>query len=138
MSWLKSFGSAIATAAKSVVHFLGSPAVQTAEQQVATVAELLLPQDAPAIQGFQSLMGKIFKQAVVTETQFANISSAGPQKLAAVVAAVGPEFQTWIQNGFPGSAALDAKVQQGLLEQASNLVVALQNAITAPPAPPAA
>ena len=134
MSWLKTVGSAIWTAAKDVVHFLGSSTVRNAEAEAANIASLLLPAEAPVIQAFQGLMGRIFQQAVVTETAFANVASAGPQKLAAVVAAIGPELDAWVTNHFPGSATIAADVKSGLVDA----IVKLQNSITAPPQAPSA
>lgn len=134
ISWLKSVGLAIGKAAKEVVAFLGSTNVQNAEKQLANVASLLLPADAPIIQTFQGIMGKIFQQAVVTETAIGSVSAAGSQKLSAVVASIGPELDQWVANNFPGSATVSADVKAGLV----NAIVALQNSLTAPPAPPAA
>ena len=133
-SWLKSFGHIIATAGKDIVHFLGSSKVQAAEQQAAAVAELLLPADAPIIQEFQGIVGKIFRQAVVTETALSNVAGAGSQKLAAVVGEIGPELDQWVANNFPGSATVSADVKNGLV----NAIVALQNDLNAPPATPPA
>lgn len=133
-SWLKAIGHAIAVAAKDVVGFLGNPAVQNLEGQAAQLAELLLPAEAPLIQTFQVLMGKVFKQAVVSETAAANIEKAGSQKLAAVVAAIGPELDQWVANSFPGSATISSEVKAGLI----TAIVNLQNAITVAPATPAA
>lgn len=133
-SWLKSVGHAIAVAGKDVVAFLGSSKVQNAEAQIANVASLLLPAEAPLIQEFQVLAGKVFQQAVVTETAMTNVSGAGTQKLQAVVAAIGPELDQWVTNNFPGSATVSADVKAGLVQA----IVNLQNAITAPPTPPAA
>jgi hypothetical protein len=130
VSWLKRIGSAIYTGLKDVVGFLGSSKVQAAEAQVANVASLLLPAEAPLIQAFQSIMGRVFQQAVVTETAMTNIAGAGPQKLAAVVAAIGPELDAWVQNNFPGSATVSADVKAGLV----SAIVNLQNAITVPAA----
>jgi hypothetical protein len=131
-SWLKSIGHVIAVAAKDIVGFLGNPAVQNVEAQAAQLAELLLPAEAPLIQNFQVLMGKVFKQAVVSETAAENIEKAGSQKLAAVVAAVGPELDQWIANSFPGSATISSEVKAGLV----TAIVNLQNAITVPPVAP--
>jgi hypothetical protein len=128
--WLKKVGSAIYNAAKSVVNFLGSSKVQNAEAQIANVASLLLPAEAPIIQAFQGVMGKIFQQAVVTETAMTNVAGAGAQKLEAVVAAIGPELDQWVANNFPGSATVSKDVKAGLV----NAIVALQNSLTAPPA----
>jgi len=130
VSWLKRVGSAIYTGLKDVVGFLGSAKVQNAEAQVANVAALLLPAEAPLIKAFQGIMGKIFQQAVVSETALTNISGAGSQKLAAVVAAIGPELDQWVANSFPGSATVSAEVKAGLV----SAIVALQNSITVPPA----
>jgi len=130
VSWLKRVGSAIYTGLKDVVGFLGSAKVQNAEAQVANVAALLLPAEAPLIQGFQAIMGKAFQQAVVSETALTSIAGSGSQKLAAVVAAIGPELDQWVANSFPGSATISADVKAGLV----NAIVALQNSITIPPA----
>jgi hypothetical protein len=132
VSWLKSFGRGIWNAASSVIHFLGGAQVQKLEVGLANLASLLLPAEAPIIQAFQGIMGRIFQQAVVTETQMANVGSAGAQKLEAVVAAIGPELDAWVANNFPGSATVSKDVKAGLI----NSIVALQNALTAPPAPP--
>jgi len=134
VSWLKRVGSAIYTGLKDVVGFLGSAKVQNAEAQVANVASLLLPAEAPLIQGFQVVIGKIFQQAVVSETALTNVSNAGSQKLSAVVAAIGPELDQWVANNFPGSATVSADVKAGLV----NAIVALQNSITVPATPPSA
>jgi hypothetical protein len=130
VGWLKSVGLAIGKAAKEVVAFLSSTKVQAAEAQVANIAELLLPVDAPIIQTFQVVMGKIFQQAVVTETAVGTVAAAGSQKLAAVVASIGPELDQWVASNFPGSATISADVKAGLV----NAIVALQNDLTAPPA----
>ena len=136
ISWLKKVGNAIYTGLKDVVGFLGSSKVQNAEAQVANVASLLLPAEAPLIQSFQAIMGRVFQQAVVTETALTNIAGAGPQKLSAVVAAIGPELDQWVANNFPGSATVSADVKAGLV----SAIVNLQNAITVqtPPATPTA
>jgi hypothetical protein len=131
VSWLKRVGSAIYTGLKDVVGFLGSAKVQAAEVQVANVASLLLPADAPLIQTFQAVMGKIFQQAVVSETALTNVANAGSQKLAAVVAEIGPELDQWVANNFPGSAQVSAATKAGLV----NAIVALQNDITVPASP---
>lgn len=128
VSWLKKFGSAVWNAAKEVVGFLGSTQVQTAEAAAAQVATLLLPADAPLIQSFQAIAGKIFHQAAITETQFTNVTSAGTQKLSAVVGAIGPELDAWVANNFPGAAKVQAATKAGLV----NAIVALQNDLTAP------
>ena len=133
VSWLKRVGSALYTGLKDVVGFLGSSQVQTVEAQVANVASLLLPAEAPLIKSFQVIMGKVFTQAVVSETALTNVASAGPQKLAAVVAAIGPELDQWVANSFPGSATVSADVKAGLV----TAIVNLQNAITVPAATPA-
>lgn len=127
-SWLKKLGSVIWTAAKDVVGFLGNPKVQSAEAQVANIASLLLPAEAPIIQAFQAVMGKVFQQTVVTETAFANVANAGSQKLEAVLAEVGPELDQWVANGFPGSTRIQDATKAGLI----NAVVALQNDLMAP------
>ncbi len=132
ISWLKKFGSAVWNAAKEIGGFLGSSKVQTVEQQVANLAEILLPTDAPLIQGFQIIIGKIFKQAVVTETQFANISNAGAQKFSAVIGLIGPELDQWVANNFAGTAKIQDATKAGLV----NAIVALQNDLTAPVTPP--
>ena len=128
-SWLKSAGLAIYSAAEKVVGFLSSSKVQNAEQSVAAIAELLLPAEAPIIATFQDIAGKIFRQSIVTETAFANVAGAGTQKLSAVLAAVGPELDAWIQNNFPGSQKLSDAAKAGLV----NAVVAIQNELQPPP-----
>jgi len=132
VSWLKRLGSAIYVGLKDVVGLLSNPAVQKVEMQVANVATLLLPAEGPLIQTFQGIMGKIFQQAVVSEVALQNVASAtsNPQKLAAVVGSIGPELDQWVANNFPGSATVSAEVKAGLV----NAIVALQNAITVPPA----
>lgn len=130
VSWLKRVGSAFYTGLKDVVGFLGSSEVQAVEGQVANVASMLLPAEAPLINGFQTVVGKIFQQAVVSETALTNVANAGPQKLSAVVAAIGPELDQWVANNFPGSATISADVKAGLV----NAIVALQNSITVPAA----
>src|SRR5271155_3396114 len=104
VSWLKRVGSAIYTGLKDVVSLISNPKVQAAEAQVASIAALLLPAEAPIIAGFQIIAGKVFQQAVVTETALTNVANAGPQKLAAGLAAIGPELDQWVASNFPGSA----------------------------------
>lgn len=133
VSWLKRIGNAFYTGLKDVVGFLGSQQVQAVEGQVADVASLLLPAEAPLIKGFQALMAKIFQQAVVSETALTNVENAGSQKLAAVVASIGPELDQWVANNFPGSTTISADVKAGLV----TAIVKLQNGITVPPAAPA-
>lgn len=129
MEWLKTVGQAIGKAAKEVIGFFGSSQVQSIEAQAANVAELLFPVEAPLIQTFQGVMGRIFQQAVVAETSAANISSAsGTQKLAAVVGEIGPELDAWVSNNFPGAKTISADVKNGLV----NAIVALQKALPAP------
>lgn len=134
LSWLKAIGKGIAAAAVDVAHFLASPQVQKVEAQAANLAQILLPQDAPIIQTFQGIVGRIFQQAIVTETQFQNISNAGPQKLAAVVGAFGPELDQWAANHFPGAQQVSDAIKAGLV----SAIVDLQNALPAPPAAPPA
>lgn len=133
MSWLKTFGSEIAKVAKEIVHVLASPQAQTLENDAATLAGILLPAEAPLIAGFQTLAGKIFRQAAVTETAMANVSGSGAQKFSAVLAQVGPELDQWVANAFPGSGKIQDATKAGLI----NAIVALQNDITLPAAPPA-
>jgi hypothetical protein len=132
--WLKRVGHAMWVGLKDVVGFLGSSQVQNAEAQVANVASLLLPAEAPLIKGFQVVVGKIFQQAVVSETALTAVQNSGSQKLSAVVAAIGPELDQWVANNFPGSATISTDVKAGLV----NAIVALQNSITVPAAPPPA
>lgn len=128
VSWLKKLGGALYTGLKDVVGLLANSKVQSAESQVANIASMLLPAEAPLIQGFQAIMGKVFQQAVVSETALTNVASAGPQKLSAVVSAIGPELDQWVANNFPGSAMISADVKAGLV----TALVNLQNSITVP------
>lgn len=132
-SWLKSAGVAIYHAASQVIGFLASPNVQNAEKQAVAVAELLLPQDAPIIQGFQNVVGKIFQQVVVAEAGMSNVANAGPQKAQAVFDAVTSSLTQYVQNNFPGAATVDKELQAGLIKAIADFV----NALPAPSVPPA-
>jgi hypothetical protein len=134
VSWLKRFGHDVAVGFKYVIGVLGNPKVQAAEQQAAGIASMLLPAEAPLIQEFQVVVGKIFKQTAVTETAMTDVANASGSKLAAVVAEIGPELDQYVANNFPGSATVSAEVKAGLV----NAIVAFQNAITVPAAPPPA
>jgi hypothetical protein len=133
MSWLKKIGAEIA-------KILGI--VQKAEPTVVSFTEALLPQFAPFIASADTIFQNIVKEIVAAETAAAAAgqSGTGPQKLAAVLANVGPMLDTWIASNFPGAAKLADATKAGLV----NAVVAVLNdvqpaapATTAPAAPAA-
>jgi hypothetical protein len=138
VSWLKRVGAAIYTGLKDVVGLLSSSKVQTAEAQLANVAEMLLPAEAPMIQAFQTIMGKIFQQSVVSETLLTNVAKAGTQKLAAVVAGIEPELDQWVTNNFPGAATVNKDLKEGLVTAIVNFQNGIMVAAAPTPTPPAA
>lgn len=122
-SWLSKVGGFIA-------KVLG--VAQKAEPTAVTLAEALLPQFAPEIALANDLFNKIVKQAIVAETTLAAAGQAtgsGAQKLAQVIAAIGPDLDQWVANNFPGQKQVSETVKAGLV----NAVVALLNEL-APPA----
>lgn len=120
VSWLKKFGEGVV----KVVDFIAGKAVPVAEAAGAVV-EAVEPQLAPEINVAESLVSRIAQQAQVTEGAMAAVGqgSNGPAKLQAVVNAVGPEIDAWVQNQFPGAAKASNTVKAGLV----NAVVAVLN-----------
>jgi hypothetical protein len=139
MSWLKKIGGVLAS-------ILGI--AQKVEPTIVGFTEALLPQFAPFIASADTIFQNIVKEIVTAEVAAVaanQTTGGGAQKLAAVLANVGPSLDNWIQSNFPGSAALATATKAGLV----NAVVAVLNDIkpstavpapapTAPVAPPAA
>ena len=119
-SWLKRFGHVVAKilgiAAKD------APAIAAL---AAPVAEALLPQFASEINFSQDLIGKIAKQAVVTEALVASTgaASSGKDKFEAVLANIGPEIDQWVANAFPGVKQVSSLAKSNLVQA----VVAILN-----------
>lgn len=128
MSWLKKVGITIA-------RVLGI--VQKVEPTAAAVATALLPEFAPLIEQSNVIFQNIMREVVAAEAAAAAAGQAktGPQKLAAVLANVGPMLDAWVAASFPGAKAVSDASKAGLV----NAVVAVLNEIeaTAPPAPTA-
>jgi len=122
VSWLKKFGQEVV----KVVTWIAGKAVPVA-QAAGAVVSAIEPALAPEIAVAENLITKIANQAAVTEAAFAatNLASSGAAKLQAVLNAVGPEINAWVQAAFPGSAALSTGAQSGLI----NAVVAILNEI---------
>jgi len=122
VSWLKKFGQDVV----KVVSWIAGKA-QPIAAAAGAVVSALEPALAPEIAVAENLISKIANQAAITEAAFASVAqgSSGPAKLQAVLAAVGPEIQSWVSNAFPGAAALSQAAQAGLV----NAVVAILNEI---------
>jgi pyruvate kinase len=104
---------------------------QKVEPTAATVAEALLPQFAPEIALANDLFNKIVKQALIAEATAAAAGTAvgtGPQKLAQVLAAIGPDLDAWVANNFPGNKQVTEVTKSGLV----NAIVALLNELAPP------
>lgn len=127
VSWLKRVGQVIG----KVLGIVGHTAAPIAHI-AAGVAGALMPQFAPEIAFADGLVTKIAKQALVTEALAAAAAGAtsGPEKLAAVIANIGPELDAWVASAFPGSAQVSAVAKAGLV----NAVVAIMNELKAPDA----
>jgi hypothetical protein len=122
VSWLKKFGQDVV----KVVTWIAGKA-QPIAAAAGAVVSAIEPALAPEIAVAENLVSKIANQAAVTEAAFAaaGAASSGPQKLQAVLSAVGPEINAWVQSAFPGAAALSMAAQSGLV----NAVVAILNEI---------
>jgi hypothetical protein len=138
VSWLKKIGQDIG----KVLTFFAQKAPAVAVE-AGTVASLLMPQFAPEVTVAENLVTNIAKEAVAVEGAAAAAGTAGGtgvQKLAAVVANVGPAIDTWVQSSFPGASAVSTASKAGLV----NAVVAIMNELSpatatspnTPPAPP--
>ena len=120
VSFLKHFGQILGRILKFVAKD-SAPIVD----QAAPVLEVLLPQFATPIGAAKNLMDSIAKQAIVTEAIAQNTGAAtsGPDKLAAVIAGIGPELDAWVASRFPGATQVAAAEQAGLV----NAIVAIVN-----------
>lgn len=140
-SFLKKIGSIMG----KILSFLANNAKPIADQ-AAAVATALIPQFAPEIAVADNLVTKIAQQAIVTEGLAATAASAtgtGAQKLATVLANVGPEIDTWVSNAFPGATAVSTAAKAGLVNAVVGILNELAPATAASPAvvapaPPAA
>jgi hypothetical protein len=104
---------------------------QKAEPTAAALASALLPQFAPEIALADDIFNKIVKEALVAEATAAAAGSAtGPQKLAAVLANIGPVLDQWVANNFPGQKQVSDVAKSGLV----NAIVAILNDVAPPPA----
>lgn len=122
ISWLSRVGS-----------FLGKilGVVQKIEPTAEAVAAAMLPQFAPEIALADDLFNKLVKQALIAETTMAAAGTAtgtGPQKLAKVLAAVGPDLDAWVSANFPGQKQVSAVTKSGIV----NAIVALLNELSPP------
>lgn len=115
-SWLQKIGHVIA-------EVLGI--VQKAEPTVVSFTEALLPQFAPFIASADTMFQNIVKEIIAAEAAAAAAGQVGtgPQKLAAVLANVGPMLDNWVASNFPGAAKLADATKAGLV----NAVVAVLN-----------
>lgn len=120
VSFLKRFGQIVG----KILHVIAKSAAPIADQ-AASVAEVLLPQFAPEIAFADSLVTKIAKQAIITEAITTGVGAAasGADKLAMVLAGVGPEVDAWVTAMFPGAKQVSAIAKAGLV----NAVVAITN-----------
>lgn len=124
VSWLKKFGQDVL----KVLGFVAKEAAPIAESAGAVVS-ILFPAFAPAIAAGENLVANIANQASVTEAAYNAVGSGanGPAKLQAVLNAVGPEIDAWVQAAFPGAAQVSAIAKAGLVDA----VVAILNDIDA-------
>lgn len=121
-SWLSKVGSFIG-------KVLGI--ASKAEPTAAALAEALLPQFSPEIALANDIFNKIVKQAIIAESTLAAAGQAtgsGPQKLAQVLAAIGPDLDQWVANGFPGNKQVSDVAKSGLI----NAVVQILNELAPP------
>lgn len=121
MSWLKKIGQVIA-------KIVG--VAQKVEPTVAGFTEALLPQFAPFIATADTIFQNVIREIVAAETAAAaaGVSGTGAQKLADVLANVGPMLDNWVSSNFPGAAKLAEVTKTGLV----NAVVAVLNDIKTP------
>jgi hypothetical protein len=125
-SWLSRVGSIFG----KVLRAITGAGVQI-EKAAVPVAEALLPQFAPFIAAADGIFGNIVKECVAAEAVQAAAGTAtgtGPQKLAAVLANIGPMLDTWVSSNFPGSSAISSATKAGLV----NAVVAVINELEPP------
>ena len=112
----------------------------TVEKAAVPVAEALLPEFAPMIQVADGIFSNIVKEALAAESVQAAAGTAtgsGPQKLAAVLANIGPVINQWVSSNFPGSKQVSDVATSGLI----SAVVGILNEIDPPgvtPTTPAA
>lgn len=144
----KSFLSAVGNDFKKVFSWLGSPAgqttVATVEGAATSVVSLINPAAGVALTGIENLINAGLKQVVSIESVAAAAgaqSGSGPQKLAAVVTAIAPSVEAFLQS--IGISTPTAQETQTYATTIANGLVGILNAIPAPttapvPAPPAA
>lgn len=124
----QSFLSKIGSFFSKVIHVIATDAAPI-EKIAVPVAEALLPEFVPLIQTADGIFSNIVKEAVAAETVQAVAGTAtgsGPQKLATVLAAVGPLLDQWVAANFPGAKAISDAQKAGLV----NAVVAILNEIS--------
>lgn len=124
----QSFLSKIGSFFSKIIHVIATDAAPI-EKIAVPVAETLLPEFIPLIQTADGIFSNIVKEAVAAETVQAVAGTAtgsGPQKLATVLASVGPLLDNWVAANFPGAAAISEAQKAGLV----NAVVAILNEIS--------
>jgi len=108
----------------------------TIEKAAVPVAEALLPEFTPMIQIADGIFSNIVKEAVAAESVQAAAGTqtgTGAQKLAAVLANVGPVIDTYVAANFPGSAKVSDVAKSGLI----SAVVGILNELDPPGVPSA-
>jgi|SRR5579863_7994384 len=118
VSWLSKIGHVLA-------EIIGI--AQKAEPTVVSFTEALLPQFAPFIGTADTIFQNIVKEIVAAESAAAAAGQVGtgPQKLAAVLANIGPVLDNWVTSNFPGATKVADATKAGLV----NAIVALLNDI---------
>lgn len=136
----KSFLSAIGNDAKKVFEWLGSgtgqATIATVEGAATTVVTAINPAIGASLAGIETLVNAGLKQVISVETvavAAGQQSGTGAQKLAAVVTAITPSVQAFLQS--IGISAPTAQETQTYATTIANGLVEILNAIPASTAP---
>ena len=121
-SWLSRFGHEVGV----ILGVVAKDALPI-EKIAAGTATALLPQFASQIAYADNLATRILTQISTTEGTFVAVgqSTNSAAKLQSVINGTQSEIDTWVQNNFPGAAAISAGTRAGLI----NAFVAIANEI---------
>ena len=125
-SFLQKLGSIFGKVLKAITG-----AGVTIEKAAVPVAEALLPEFTPLIQVADGIFSNIVKEAIAAESVQAAAGTqtgTGAQKLAAVLANVGPVIDTYVAANFPGASKVSTVAKSGLI----SAVVGILNELDPP------